>query len=81
MSSSGSCFIQSFQVKNAKYLAPPIRSKMGPIRSKIGGGEMGPFLGLSSMKIPLESPNLIQKEQKFLGPLNFIAQYYPGSLH
>ena len=44
--------------------APPIRRKMGPIRSKWEkkGTKWGLFVALSSMKIPLVSPSFDQKE-------------------
>ena len=45
--------------------APPIRSKMGPIRSKMCP-KMGPFGMWSFMKIPLVS--LDQKGQNCFGP-------------
>ena len=56
--------------------APPLRSKKGPIRSKIWGKrtQMGLFLVLFFMKITPLTPSLDQQEQNYFGLPNHIAQ-------
>ena len=56
---------------------PQIRSKMGSIRSKIGGKKKKRVLSFMKIPLALVSPSLDQKEQNYFGHPQFYISIAP----